>query len=169
MSLITPMLIHVRDHLTEQLITNIDASDDARVDVVKLGHLQGEPDPDDAPISVEVHHGDPEYPDDWVDEVVDYEMPSSRIYKRRFCLIIRCLLVDSGLDLEDAAGVMSTVLSRCEAGIVSVDWSTLVLTGNHTIVGCVEDVISRSIQGGGPDEHDWLGKVWWSILTQHAP
>ncbi len=92
---------YVQAQLEAALITNIADNDTSRPTVIKIGPLQGEPDPDTARISVEVHHNDPEDLDGkWRDVIEIVEIGGVVTWARRFTVKLRGLLEASreGLD-----------------------------------------------------------------------
>jgi hypothetical protein len=150
--------------LTEVMITNVDESDPTRAGAVKVGPLQGEPDVDVARISVEIYHNDPENPEEWVDEIVEWEMPRNPIWARRFTILWRALLVDTREELAEALDIASTLKARIEGTLFDMSW--VVTADDESVVGpMLDDMTSEMIQGGGPGEHDWSGKVMFDVLT----
>lgn len=164
-TLISGMLNLIHDTLEQELITNISVDDPARADIVKIGPLQGEPELEDAPISIEVYHSDPQNPEEWVDEIIEYEMPNTAIWKRKFTVLVRALLVESGASLSESLDIISDVMYRAESAIRHIDWGS-VSTEIEYPMGCPADEIqSETEQGGGPGEYDWSGKIRFSVLT----
>lgn len=53
------ILVHVRDALTDALITNV-PTPETKAGVVKIGQLQGDPAPDKARITVTLYANDPD-------------------------------------------------------------------------------------------------------------
>ena len=94
------ILNKLQSELTLNLITNIDAADIARAGIVKIGPLQGDPDPDVARISVELYYNDPEQTikgsgfskvaNEWDDIVDEIEVGGSITWRRRFTLMNMC-------------------------------------------------------------------------------
>lgn len=167
----------VRDELEEALITNIDASDPARAGVVKLGPLQGDPDPDEARISIEVYENDPDQEisgsaigrtnDAWEDTVEDIEVGGAVTWKRMFTVKARCLFDRTQENLTQARDIASTVRSRIERGLLAIRFNGLSSDNETVIRGAVSDKLRGSMVqlGGPPDAYDYQIKVRFEILT----
>lgn len=159
------ILKQLETSLTDALITSIPENDPTRAGAVKIGPLQGDPDVDAARISVEIYANDPTGTNDWEDEIVEWEMPRTAIWARRFTILWRALLVDTGEDLDEAARIASTIKSRIEFCINRINWSGLEEDG-ETVIGCADDMLSVYTQGGGPDEYDYSGYINFDIETR---
>ena len=118
------ILNKVQSELEAALITAIPEGDPSRVGAVKIGDLQGDPDPDVARISVTLYYNDPDQtisgsglgnnPDPWDDTVEEIECGAAITWKRRFTAKIRCLFESTGEDLMAAHQIASDVRSRTE-------------------------------------------------------
>jgi len=166
----------VRDALELALITNVGTSDSAVVGIVKLGDLQGEPDPDTARISITLHENDPDrfisgavtgLKDDWSDEVVEVEIGGATTWRRTFTIKARCLLESSKEGLTDAREIASTVRSRLEHALSGISFSTVEYDGEYVARGIVSDTLrGEMIQSGGPpDSYDYFIKFRFDVLT----
>jgi hypothetical protein len=168
MSMTDAILKTLAAHLTAKLITEIDTDDPARAGAVKIGPLQGEPDVDVARISLELYTNDPDKPGEWADEIIEWELPRAAIWARRFTILWRALLVESGEPLSEAVDIASTVKARIEIALNTVDWSPIDVSG-ETVMGCpLDEMDSELRQGGGPDEYDWSGKIGFDVWTRQA-
>jgi hypothetical protein len=152
-------------HLENKLITEIDEDDVARADVVKVGPLQGEPELEDAPLSVEIYTNDPEKPDEWHDEIVEWQMPRTAVWSRKFTVFYRVQLAETGESLAEAEAIASTLRSRIEVALNMMDWGSLPIDGESIEACPLDDMLSMQAQGGGPNEYDYSGKIRFSILT----
>lgn len=166
----------LRDQIEEDLITLIPVDDDARAGTVKLGDLQGDPDPDTARISVTLHENDPDtfQPGSftgmighWSDEVDDVEIGGTITWRRRFTVKARCLLVNTKENLADARDIASTVRTRLEASILGTDFSAILVDNEYVALPVIsENIVGEMIQGGGPpDSYDYLVKMRFQVLT----
>lgn len=168
---------YVRDRLEEVLITNIPVGDSARAGVVKLGPLQGDPDPDAARISVEIYDNDPDQEisgsaigrtnDSWEDTVEDVEVGGAITWKRMFTVKARCLFDRTRENLTDARSIASTVRSRIEQGLLAIRFNGLASDNEMVIRGAVSEHLRGSMVqlGGPPDAYDYQIKVRFEILT----
>jgi hypothetical protein len=169
------VLEHTRDALIAALITNIEEGDTALAGVVQIGPIQDEPAPDAARISVTLHENDPDrmirgavtgMTEDWSDEVEQIEIGGAVTHIRRFTLKARCLLVDTREDIDGARNIASTVRDRCEACLLSLQFTGLVSGSEYVSRGILSDEFSgEMLQAGGPEAYDYHIKVRFSILT----
>lgn len=159
------ILIALRDHLEERLITLVEEGEPARVGVVKIGPLQGEPDVDVARISLEIYANDPEKTDEREDQIVEWEMPMTAIWERHFTILWRALLAETGEGLLDAMAIASDLKHGIEEGVRTLSWASL-SSGNERAIGCGPETMEHRIQqGGGPNEYDWTGKLTFTVQT----
>lgn len=170
------ILNKVRDVLQVDLIDNILEDDPARAGIIKLGDLQGEPDPDEARISVTLHENDPDkfvggsltsQHGSWEDEIYEVEVGGVTTYKRRFTVKARCLLDLTMEDLDAARKIASTVRSRIENSLLRISFDGLTYEGERvskTIMG--SDMKSEVFQSGGPPtSYDFFVKIRFELLT----
>ena len=156
----------LQTHLENALITAIPEDDPARADVVKIGPLQGDPEIEDAPLSVEIYQNDPEDLEEWWDEIIEWEMPRTAIWSRKFSIQWRALLTELGEPLAEAVAIVSTLKSRLEIALNTMCWTDIEADGEF-IDGCsLEEMESRIDQGGGPNEYDYSGKIRFAVLTR---
>nr|MBN1228888.1 hypothetical protein [Anaerolineae bacterium] len=160
---------HLQSRLTDRLITQIELDDPARVSIVKIGTLDGEPDPADGRITIKVHENDPDAlgGTEWVDEIVFSECGGSVTWSRKFSVKARALLVDTMESLEEARSIASTLKSRIELALLS-DLFTGVQSGNEYVSRGItsEDLEVEMLQGGGPpDSYDFQMKFRFDIWT----
>ena len=169
------VLEHVRDALIASLITNIDPGDTARAGVVQIGPLQGEPAPDAARIAITLHENDPDrllggavtgMNDDWSDKIDQVEIGGAVTTVRRFTLKARCLLVNTGEELDEARAIASTVRDRCEAALFPMQFTGVLAGTEYVSRGITSDEFAgEMLQAGGPEAFDYHIKVRFSVLT----
>jgi hypothetical protein len=170
------ILKKVQEVLQEHLIDDIEYDDEALVGIVKLGDLQGEPDPDIARISVTIHENDPDkfvsgaltsQYGVWDDEVYEVEVGGVTTYRRRFTVKARCLLDLSKEELDMARRITSTVRSRIENILLSISFDGITYEGERvskTILGsAMHGEVFQS--GGPPDSFDFFIKIRFELLT----
>jgi hypothetical protein len=157
--------------------------DPARASVVFKGPLQGDPEPDAARISITVHENDPDnffsgqvtqITGDWSDDVAEVECgggSGGAIWNRRFTVKGRCLLVNTKEGLDDTREIASTVKSRIERALRTIDWSTVFEEDEKHVMSeyvsrGVLGTRSEALQGGGPpDSYDYFIKVRFDVQT----
>jgi hypothetical protein len=171
------LLNKIKDELTAALITNVDATDNAIAGVVKIGPLQGDPDPDEARISIELYYNDPDQtiktsgvakaPDDWADQVYDIEVGGAVTWRRRFTVKARCLFDRSQEGLTDALDITSTVRSRIEKCLLGIRFSGVSTTDEYVARGIIGDCFRSEVTqaGGPPDAYDFYIKIRIEVLT----
>jgi hypothetical protein len=154
-----------------------DDNDDTIPGAIKLGPLQGDPDPDVARISVEIYENDPDQEIKgsgissgdklWKDEIEEIEIGGCITWKRRFTVKVRVLLEATREDLENARRVASTVRSRVEKSFMSMRFANVSSDGETVVMGPFsDDLISEMLQAGGPpDAYDFFIKVKFEVLT----
>lgn len=159
---------HVQAQLETALITNIDDSDTSKAGVVKIGPLQGEPDPDTARISVEVHHNDPEDLDGtWRDVVEIVEIGGVVTWVRRFTIKIRCLLESTREGLDEARPIAAVIRDRAELVLLKELFTGIATTDEYVSRGPMATSLkSDMLQGGGPpDAFDFHIKIYFDVYT----
>lgn len=167
----------MRDELERVLMTEVPFGDPARPGVVKLGPLQGDPDPDEARISVEVYENDPDQEisgsaigrvtEPWDDQVEEIEIGGAVTWKRMFTIKARCLFDRTQEGLVEARGIASTVRSRIEKALLATRFNGLEADGEYVCRGAVSERIRGSMVqlGGPPDAYDYQIKVRFEVLT----
>lgn len=145
--------------------------------MVKLGPLQGDPDPDEARISVELYENDPDQEikgsgisqsgEPWKDQIEEIELGGGITWKRRFTVKVRVLLEGTREDLENARRIASTVRSRVEKSILTMKFAGVESDGETVVMGPFsDDLNSEMLQAGGPpDAYDFFIKVRFEVLT----
>ena len=174
------ILDHLETELRESLIDDI-ADEELRAGIVKQGDLQGEPDPDEARVSVNLYENDPDssygtgdvsaMSDKWVDEIQEIEIGGTTIWKRRFTVKARCLFVNTGETLEEAQEYARQVREWIENTLLNMSWVDQESTyGEFVCRGVVgEDIKSEMLQSGGPpDAFDYYIKVRFDVLTTNG-
>lgn len=168
----------VKDALQYSLIDGVDPDDDAIAGVIKLGDLQGDPDPDIARISVTLHENDPDgfisgmptgMSEKWSDEVDEWEIGGVVTWKRRFTVKARCLLDASKEDLATARQIASTVRERIEHALPRISFGSVSQNGEYVSRGITSDALKGEMlqSGGPPDSYDYFIKVRFEVLTTH--
>jgi hypothetical protein len=153
-------------HLENKLIAEIAEDDVARASVVKIGPLQGEPELEDAPLSVEIYQNDPEKPDEWFDEIIEWEMPRTAVWSRKFVILYRVLLTETGESLAQGLAIASTLKSRIEYALNTMAWGDVVASDESIETCPLDDMVSKLDQGGGPNEYDYSGKIRFTVITR---
>lgn len=166
----------VKARLERDLLSSA-GNDDAAAGVVKLGPLQGDPDPDVARISVEIYENDPDQEirgsgisttdQPWKDEVAETEIGGGVIWRRRFTVKARVLLENSREDLENTRRIASTVRSRLERALLQMRFAGVESDGEAVVLGPLsENMTGEMLQAGGPpDAYDFFLKVRFEVLT----
>jgi hypothetical protein len=165
--------------LQANLIDNIPADDPAIAGVIMKGPLQGDPDPDEARISVTVHENDPDaiyggaptqMKDAWVDEIAEVECGAdvySVFWNRRFTVKARALLVNTGENLEQTREIASTLQTRIVRTLLGIEWNGVADENEYVSRGSLGmGLKAEALQGGGPpDSYDYYVKVRFDIQT----
>jgi hypothetical protein len=174
------ILSHVQDELERILITEIDDDNDTAVGVVKLGPLDGDPEPDDARIGITLHENDPDsfisgaltgMSGKWDDELEYAEIGGSTTWKRKFTVKGEMILEATQEELADARRIASSVRSRIEMALLQMSFSG-VSSGNEFCSSGVwaSDLHGEMIQGGGPpDSYAYYIKVRFAVMTTRNP
>lgn len=166
----------VRDYLEHALISAVPVDDPARAGVIKLGDLNGEPDPDVARISITIHENDPDsfvpgavtgIEGDWSDEILEVEIGGAVTWVRRFTIKARCLLESTKEDLVNARKAASTVRTRIEHALPRVSFDGILEDGEYVSRGIISsELVGEMIQvGGPPDSYDFLIKIRFDVWT----
>jgi hypothetical protein len=171
--IVNQIVLHVKSILTDALITDVTDQNGVTktgtvVGAVNIGPLQGNPDPDVARISVEVHHNDPESIDGpWRDYVEIVEIGGAVTWARRFTVKIRCLLVNTRESLEEALEVASIVRDRAELALLKDLFPGIQTDDEYVSRGAMATSLkSDMIQGGGPpDSYDFHIKIYFDVYT----
>ena len=165
------------DMLVLALMDELPSDDIARAGAVVTGPLQGNPDPDQARISVTVHENDPDtfygtkssMSSAWTDEVLELECGGSITWKRRFTVKARCLLVNTAEDKDLARRIASSVRSRIERTLLKSTWNDIVdeESGEYVSMGILNNGLSgEMVQAGGPpDAYDYHIKIRFELYT----
>ena len=166
--IVNEILEYTQAQLEAALITNISASDKSRAGVVKIGALQGEPDPDVARISIEVHHNDPENIDGpWRDFIEIVEIGGVVTWVRRFTVKIRCLLESTKETLDEARPIAAIVRDRAELALLKELFTGVATDDEYVSRGPMATSLkSDMLQGGGPpDSYDFHIKIYFDVYT----
>jgi hypothetical protein len=169
------VLEKIREELQTALIDNVD-DEDTRAGIVMVGPLQGDPDPDEARIAVQIFENDPDafygiegsaLDGAWNDEVHEVEIGQANTWIRRFSIKARCLLDLTGEDKDTARQTASTVRTRIEHLLPRINFGAISSDGEYVSRRIVsEEIKSEMIQGGGPpDAYDFSIKIRFSIKT----
>lgn len=169
---------YVKDALEVGLITSI--TDDTKAGVVKLGPLQGEPDPDIARISIELYENDPDrfidgalsaMREEWSDmpEMVEIGNGHGLVtWRRRFTVKIRCLFDISKESLDEARKTASIVRNRSEKILTELSFTGVVSDDGEYVSRGVPSAFLRGEMfqsGGPPDSYDFFIKFRFEVLT----
>jgi hypothetical protein len=169
----------VLEDLQAVLIDDVEDDDLSKAGLVMKGPSQGDPDPDQARISITIYWGDPDafyrgqitsLTGAWNDEVAEIEAGGGSggvIWNRRFCVKARCLFAATGEDLENGRQYASTVQGRIERALLEMDFSETYDDEEFVSRGVTNSEIkSEMVQGGGPpDAYDFFIKVRFSVQT----
>jgi hypothetical protein len=170
------ILLKVQEELERVLIDEIADDDDTAVGIVKLGPLDGDPEPDEARISITLHENDPDtfisgaltgMSGAWNDELEFAEIGGSNTWKRKFSIKGVFILETSQEALVDARRIASTVRTRIEQALPQIDFSGISSNGEYVSSGIwASDVGSEMIQGGGPpDSYAYYIKIRFAVMT----
>lgn len=166
--IVNEILEHIQAQLETDLITTPGSDDSSQATVIKLGPLQGNPDPDAARISVEVHHNDPEDIDGpWRDVIAIVEIGGVVTWARRFTVKIRCLLENTKEELDAARAVSAIVRDRAELTLLKELFTGVQTDDEYVSRGPMATSLqSEMIQGGGPpDSYDFHIKIYFDVYT----
>lgn len=170
------ILNRIKDRLTDVLITQVADDDPAKVGAVKLGDLQGDPDPDDSRISVTLHENDPDnfisgaltnFSGDWSDEVEEIEVGGAITWRRRFTVKSRCLLERTQENLDTARKIASTLRTRIEHLLPTISFGDIHVDGEYVSRGIISMTMQGEMlqSGGPPTEYDYFIKIRFEVLT----
>lgn len=163
------VLLATQVMLQKALITDIAEEDPARAGVVKIGPLQGEPEPDDARISVCIYENDPDdiSGSEWQDNVLHVECGGVVTFERRFTIKGRMLLVNTREALAASRAIASTLKERIEIALLREQYVGVTSGNEYVARGPLADAVVSSLrQGGGPpDAFDISFKIRFDILT----
>jgi hypothetical protein len=166
--IVNEILEFTQVQLEAALITNISDSDPAKAGVVKIGDLQGDPDPDIARISVVIHHNDPENIDGpWRDFIEIVEIGGVVTWARRFTVKIRCLLETTKETVDEARPIAAIVRDRTELALLKELFTGIQTDDEYVSRGPMATSLkSDMLQGGGPpDSYDFHIKVYFDVYT----
>lgn len=169
----------VQDELEAKLITSISEISPTRAGVVITGPLQGDPDPDQARISVTVYEGDPDnffsgnitsMDGTWNDEIAETEIGGSAIWNRRFTVKARCLFAASGESKDEARRIATAVKARIERTLLDMSFAGILDSREYVSRPVIYDTMkSEMVQSGGPpDAYDFFIKVRFDVQTSLA-
>jgi len=178
MSVMNLVLEHTRDELIRMLYTDIAEDDKARTNVVKIGFLQGDPDPDEARISVTVFPNDPDQEirgsgigtnlAPWDDTIYEEEVGGVLTWSRKYTIKARCLFTD-GQEAENEAlarTLAATAKHRIEKAVLKIDYGEISSDSEYVCRSASSTSLrSAFVQSGGPGAFDFYIKVRFDILT----
>ena len=177
MSIHNLILDKVEASLLEALYTNIPTDDTARVGVVIQGPLQGNPDPDQARISITLYENDPDafygaagstsMSGAWIDEVSEIECGGSLTWNRRFTVKGRCLFVNTAENLATGRQIASEVRSRIERALLTIDFADVYDDSEYVSRAVFSGSLKGEIvqAGGPPDAYDYHIKIRFDLQT----
>lgn len=166
----------IKDRLVQTLQTPVPEDDLYYVGAIVLGHLQGDPDPDEARISITIHENDPDkfisgsvtgMSGDWSDEVEEIEIGSGITWVRRFTIKARCLLERTQEDLETARDIASTIRTSIEHLLPTISFADINENGEYVSRGIISMTMGgEMLQAGGPPrDYDFIIKIRFDVLT----
>lgn len=177
MSIHQEILAKVLETLQFDLVDNIHPDDTYRPGEIAFSYLQGDPDPEEARISITLHENDPDsfrnmgttssMTSPWNDVILDVEMGSGIpviTYRRRFSVLARCLLEGTGETLTQARTTASRVRQRIENSLIAADFSDVSSEGESVQRGAFE-IAGEQLQSGGPEAYDYIIKVRFEVWT----
>lgn len=179
MNILSAILSQVEAALQAALIDNVPAEDASRAGVVHRGFLQGNPDPDQARISVTIHENDPDrfygksgsgaMSGEWEDRIAETECGGAATWNRRFTVKARLLFINTGEDEGSAQSIASTLRARIERALMTLSFSGVVDedTGEYVSRGVSsKSLYGEMVQSGGPpDAYDYFVKVRFEVQT----
>lgn len=166
----------VQRYLEDNMIDALQPADPSRAYLVKLGPLQGDPDPDEARIFLTIHENDPDtfvtgtvtsFEGKWQDDIDEYEIggPAVATWNRRFTVKARLLLEQTREGEDEARELASTVRTRIEHLLPRISFSGISEDGEY-VSEPIRTVLGEMIGAGGPpDSYDFLIKVRFSLKT----
>ena len=165
----------IEEALQSACIDHLEEDDATRAGVVQQGPLQGDPDPDEARISITIHENDPDKlqggglntnPPSWQDEIEEVEIGGSTTWKRRFTVKARCLFVNTRESKLEARRIAAAVRTRIERTLIGIDFSDLLYEGEYIARGVFSNnLYGEMLQAGGPDAYDFHIKVRFDCLS----
>lgn len=177
MSIHDAIILALTTSLKTALQDIIPTDDTSRAGAVISGPLQGNPDPDQARISVTIFENDPDafygaaaqsgMSGSWEDTVFEIECGGSITWNRRFTVKARCLLVNTQENLLESRAIASKVRSRIEQTLLSFKGTGISEDGEVVSRGIFGDnVRGEMVQAGGPpDAYDYHIKVRFELQT----
>jgi len=164
------ILERLQAFLQDALIDNITGPDDAKAGVVKIGPLQGDPEPDDARISVEIYGNDPlsdETADEGEDQIVEVECGGACTWSRKFTLRVRLLFDRTRETLDECREITSTVKERIEIALLKENFVGIASGNEYVSRGPLAgNMRIKTHQGGGPpDSFDFRITITFDVLT----
>jgi hypothetical protein len=171
------ILDKLQSELQVALIDSLAVDDPARAGVIMQGPLQGNPDPDEARISVTLFENDPDQlaggglgsnGERWDDRIVESEVGGLLTWARRFTIKARCLLANTQEDLTAARHIASTLRSRIEKTLLTMRFSDVRADdGEYVSFGVdPENIHGSTVQSGGPpDAYDFHIKIRFEVFT----
>jgi hypothetical protein len=172
------IMTRVQEKLEIAMIDYI--NDETQAGIVLEGPLQGDPDPDEARISISVFENDPDEfvngaptgtDRTWMDEVEEVEIGGAVTWRRRFTVKARCLFEKTREELAVAREIVSTVRSRIEYTLLGISFSGISENGEYVSRPVISEEMSGEVlqAGGPPDSYDFIMKLRFSVLTTTAP
>ncbi len=178
MSVMNLVLEKTRDELIRMLYTEISGDDLGRTNVIKIGFLQGDPDPDEARVSVTIFPNDPDQeirgsaighaPAAWDDTIFEEEVGSVLTWSRKYTVKARCLFT-TGAEADDEAiarGIAATIKQRLEKAILKINYGGISSDTEFVCRSASSSSLRSSfVQSGGPGAYDFYIKVRFDVLT----
>jgi hypothetical protein len=174
------IMSRIQSHLEAILRDGYTIFDSTRVHTIQIGPLQGDPDPDEARIFIELFENDPDkivngattgMDGDWSDNVDEIECGDGdnvhQTWNRRFTLKWRCLFDKTREAMEEGQEIASTIKSRIEHELPKISFSGLIDDGEYVSRRILSTAVkSEKLQSGGPpDSYDFRGKIRFELQT----
>lgn len=171
-------LSRLKEHLTEKMITGVDADDPTIARVVKIGLFQD--DPTNKNVYLALQGGDHENPAEFDGIITGYRMQrevgidfpfpreigGGQIWRRIAVVQVGCYFIRQKFDEESATRQAYIALGRLLSSIESVDINGLVDNFGERVIQvfCYGNTFFES--GGPPTSYIFRGKVSIAYLTE---
>ncbi|MCB2146593.1 MAG: hypothetical protein KQI81_08970 [Deltaproteobacteria bacterium] len=171
------ILLTLQAKLQIVMIDALEEGDPTRAGVVKIGDLQGDPDPDQARISITLFVNDPDQElggnqlgvsgSEWDDQIEETEIGGGIVWRRRFTVKARCLMVNSREDATTSRSIATQVKQRIEKTILSMNYGGVAVDNEFVCRGAFGDSVRSEMlfSGGPPDSYDYHIKIRFDVLT----
>lgn len=175
-SIINQIVVAANASLSVAMRTALDANDETRAGVVKIGLLQDDPTRSVTGVSITTHLHDPDDDSGWRHAVVSgpgstlgtnpppYEIGGGEMWYRRYTTMLTQFF-KSNVTATRSRELASIILSRAETAIKRMS-----LPQEQDDFGEVALQVlihsSVNVQSGGPGAYIYHGKIWFQVLTE---